>query len=319
MLVLDTVTGRAADAFYRSLGWQETGVVPNYALEPGRPAVGGDVLLEGPAVSGSGATVLIAPDSFKGSLTPSRSRGRSPTAGGGRGPMTRPAVPARRRRGGHARGRRGGRWLEMARGRGHRPASTARCVRAGCGRATAGGRSSRWPRPRGCRASTPEERDPTGASTVGTGEVLRAVIESGVEQVTLGIGGSATTDGGYGILEALGVGATPERDGFLHLDELDYLANVDLRVACDVTNPLLGPRGAAAIYGPQKGATPEQVERARRAPRALRRPAGRGGRARRAGDARGRRGRGRGVRPAVDPGPLSVVRAAARASTSSWS
>ena len=103
---------------------------------------------------------------------------------------------------------------------------------------------------------TPEERDPTGASTFGTGQVLRAVIDSGVEEVTIGIGGSATTDGGFGILEALGVRSDPERDGFLHLDKLGYLANIDVRVACDVTNPLLGARGAAATYGPQKGATP---------------------------------------------------------------
>jgi glycerate kinase len=89
--------------------------------------------------------------------------------------------------------------------------------------------------------------------------VLRAVIEAGVEEVTIGIGGSATTDGGFGILEALGVRRDPERDGYLHLDQLDYLGAVDVRVACDVTNPLLGERGAAATYGPQKGATPEQV------------------------------------------------------------
>ncbi len=87
---------------------------------------------------------------------------------------------------------------------------------------------------------TPEERDPTGASTYGTGKVLRTVIDSGVEEVTIGIGGSATTDGGYGILEALGVHRDPERDGYLHLDQLGYLATVDVRVACDVTNPLLG-------------------------------------------------------------------------------
>ena len=155
-------------------------------------------------------------------------------------------------------------WRRPAAGNGTRSRpptpSTDRCVRAGCGRATVGRRWWSWPRPPGCRVWTPEERDPTGASTYGTGEVLRAVIESGVEQVTIGIGGSATTDGGYGILEALGVRSDPERDGFLHLDQLDYLANVDVRVACDVTNPLLGSGGAAATYGPQKGASPGQVE-----------------------------------------------------------
>ena len=107
---------------------------------------------------------------------------------------------------------------------------------------------------------TTEERDPTGASTFGTGEVLREVIASGVDEVTIGIGGSATTDGGFGILEALGVSrGEGDRDGYLHLERLGALGHVAVRVACDVTNPLLGPRGAAATYGPQKGATPAQV------------------------------------------------------------
>ncbi|HET9614824.1 MAG TPA: glycerate kinase, partial [Candidatus Limnocylindrales bacterium] len=75
--------------------------------------------------------------------------------------------------------------------------------------------------------------------------------------VIVGIGGSATTDGGRGILEALGA----DDDGTtVSLDRLHPgLAAVDLEIACDVTNPLLGPRGAAATYGPQKGATPAQV------------------------------------------------------------
>ncbi len=101
------------------------------------------------------------------------------------------------------------------------------------------------------------ERDPIGASTRGTGEVLRAVLEAGVRTITLGIGGSATSDGGAGILRALG--ATIE-EGAVDLDGLDArLADVDLRIACDVTNPLVGPNGAAATYGPQKGASPAQV------------------------------------------------------------
>ncbi|HET9851715.1 MAG TPA: glycerate kinase [Candidatus Limnocylindrales bacterium] len=101
------------------------------------------------------------------------------------------------------------------------------------------------------------ELDPVGASTRGTGEVLRAVIDAGVRSITLGIGGSATTDGGAGILAALGVRIEA---GGIALDELDRrLADVELRIACDVTNPLLGPTGAAATYGPQKGATPQQV------------------------------------------------------------
>ena len=106
----------------------------------------------------------------------------------------------------------------------------------------------------------PSERDPTAASTYGTGELLRAVLDAGVRRIDLGVGGSATTDGGLGILAALGLGMTIEPEVVVHLDELDpRLAEVSLRIACDVTNPLLGPRGAAAVYGPQKGATPADV------------------------------------------------------------
>jgi glycerate 2-kinase len=90
------------------------------------------------------------------------------------------------------------------------------------------------------------ERDPIGATSVGTGELVGAAIDAGVRHVTLGIGGSATTDGGRGLLEGLA-------DGRRRLDE------TDLEVACDVSNPLLGPAGAAATYGPQKGATQDDV------------------------------------------------------------
>ena len=90
------------------------------------------------------------------------------------------------------------------------------------------------------------ERDPIGATSVGTGELLRAAIDAGARTIVLGIGGSATTDGGRGLLEAL-------------LDGGPDLGTVALEVACDVANPLLGPHGAAAIYGPQKGATPDDV------------------------------------------------------------
>ena len=107
----------------------------------------------------------------------------------------------------------------------------------------------------------PEERDPIGATSLGTGELLRAVVEAGIRQVTLGIGGSATTDGGTGLLRALG--ATISDDGTatsVDLSGLDpRLAEVELTVASDVTNPLLGPVGAAATYGPQKGATDAHV------------------------------------------------------------
>ncbi|MEZ0240716.1 MAG: glycerate kinase [Chloroflexota bacterium] len=102
-----------------------------------------------------------------------------------------------------------------------------------------------------------DELDPVGATTLGTGEVLRVVLDEGIREITLGIGGSATTDGGAGILRALG--ATID-DGLLDFSGLDpRLVEVALRIACDVSNPLLGERGAAATYGPQKGASPAQV------------------------------------------------------------
>ncbi len=101
------------------------------------------------------------------------------------------------------------------------------------------------------------ERDPLGATSVGTGQLLLAAIDAGATAITLGIGGSATNDGGRGILEALGA-TVREGGGVLSIDfaGLDSrLAGIDLRVACDVDNPLLGPHGAAATYGPQKGAS----------------------------------------------------------------
>jgi glycerate 2-kinase len=104
---------------------------------------------------------------------------------------------------------------------------------------------------------TTAERDPVGASTRGTGEVLRAVLDDGIRTITLGIGGSATTDGGAGILSALGAVVADERVDLAGMDP--RLVEVDLRIACDVSNPLLGSTGAAATYGPQKGATPELV------------------------------------------------------------
>jgi glycerate kinase len=103
------------------------------------------------------------------------------------------------------------------------------------------------------------ERDAWGATTHGTGDVLSAVLDAGIRDIALGIGGSATTDGGAGLLRALGA-VVGDDLGSVDLSALDpQLAEVRLRIACDVTNPLLGPDGAAAVYGPQKGATPELV------------------------------------------------------------
>jgi len=106
---------------------------------------------------------------------------------------------------------------------------------------------------------SPSERRPRRASTFGTGTVLRAAVEAGARRVVLGIGGSATTDGGCGLIAGLGAEV---RERLRPVEELrPLLGHVDLQVACDVANPLLGPTGAAAVYGPQKGASPEDVAR----------------------------------------------------------
>ncbi|MGI8829501.1 MAG: glycerate kinase [Candidatus Limnocylindria bacterium] len=125
---------------------------------------------------------------------------------------------------------------------------------------------------------SPEERTPENAglaSTRGTGDLLRAALDAGVEHITIGLGGSATTDGGSGMLAALGVHFTdgsgaelaPGGAALAGLSRIDAsgidprLGQVTLVVASDVTNPLCGTRGAAATYGPQKGADPDAVAR----------------------------------------------------------
>ncbi len=115
-------------------------------------------------------------------------------------------------------------------------------------------------------------RDARGATTYGTGQLLRAAFDSGRRRILVGIGGSATTDGGAGALQALGVrfrdssgtelvpGESPlPRIAAMDLSGLALPPDRRLLVACDVTNPLCGPDGAAAVYGPQKGASPEDV------------------------------------------------------------
>ena len=217
--------------------------------------------------------LLVAPDSFKGSLTSVAvargltdgwSRGRpddtirlSPLADGGEGTLDAVASA--------------GGWVEL-------PAMSRDPLgepldgrflrqddRAVVELATASG-LSRVP---------PERRDALAASTFGTGLIVAAAIGLGVRRVVLGLGGSATTDGGSGLLRALGVrfldadgrelpmgGGALERLARVDLSGLaPILAEVELVIASDVTNPLLGELGAAATYGPQKGADPAQVER----------------------------------------------------------
>lgn len=115
---------------------------------------------------------------------------------------------------------------------------------------------------------------PLHASSRGTGEVMAAAVRDGCRRIVLGIGGSASTDGGAGLVQALGArilntsGAelSPGGTALLDLAEVDLstlttgLGDVEVVVASDVDNPLTGPHGAAAVYGPQKGATPEDVD-----------------------------------------------------------
>ncbi|TVY09413.1 glycerate kinase [Paenibacillus cremeus] len=120
----------------------------------------------------------------------------------------------------------------------------------------------------------PEQRNPLYTTSRGMGDVIRAALDQGYRQFVIGLGGSSTNDGGLGMLSALGARFT-DRDGTLAEGfgrELATLAKADLSgldprlgecrltVACDVTNPLLGPQGASHIFGPQKGATPELVQ-----------------------------------------------------------
>jgi glycerate kinase len=99
---------------------------------------------------------------------------------------------------------------------------------------------------------------PMTASSRGLGEVLAAALDAGCRDLVVGVGGSASTDGGTGMLRALGARTEP---GHLDLGGLHpKLAEARIVVACDVDNPLAGPDGAAAVYGPQKGASPDQVD-----------------------------------------------------------
>jgi glycerate kinase len=206
-------------------------------------------------------TVLIAPDSFKGSLTSvevaralaagwTRARPNdeillAPLADGGEGTLIAiEAAGGWEWRDADATDPIGrpirARWLQSADG-----------ARAIVELAAASGLSR----------LAPSELDPLGASTLGTGEVVRAALDAGVRDITLGIGGSATNDGGAGILRGLGTTvAAMDQPAVVDLAGLDpRLGETRLRIACDVSNPLLGERGAAATYGPQKGATPDDV------------------------------------------------------------
>jgi glycerate kinase len=216
-------------------------------------------------------TVLAAPDSFKGSLTsvevaqalshgwrrarPGDSVRLTPMADGGEGTLD--AVAA------------AGGWTALpvaARDPLGRPIS-ARILRNGSRGVVELAQAS------GLSRVSREERDPLAASTFGTGMMLAAAIGLGIKHVVLGLGGSATTDGGSGVLAALGARfldgdgreLAPGGASLARLERVDLsaltpvLGEVRLTVASDVTNPLLGELGAAATYGPQKGANPSSV------------------------------------------------------------
>lgn len=119
-----------------------------------------------------------------------------------------------------------------------------------------------------------EKRDPRVTTTYGTGELIKAALAEGLAKIIIGIGGSATNDGGTGMARALGVrfldaaGQEVAAGGgsLAEICQIDAtgldprLKNTEIVVACDVDNPLCGTRGASAVFGPQKGATPEMVQ-----------------------------------------------------------
>jgi len=120
----------------------------------------------------------------------------------------------------------------------------------------------------------PELRDPKKTSTFGTGELIKSALDDGAKKLIIGLGGSATNDGGIGMMTALGVNFTDAqgnniepRGGCLKdIENIDLkyvdkrLADFKIMVACDVDNPLCGDKGAAAVFGPQKGADEDDIK-----------------------------------------------------------
>jgi glycerate kinase len=119
-----------------------------------------------------------------------------------------------------------------------------------------------------------EQRNPMLTSTYGTGEMIKQALDRGIEKIIIGLGGSVTNDGGAGMAQALGVqffnstgeaiqvcGGNLDQINQIDISQLDArLKNTKILIASDVNNPLCGPNGASAIFGPQKGATPEMVQ-----------------------------------------------------------
>lgn len=126
----------------------------------------------------------------------------------------------------------------------------------------------------GLELVAPQDRDILRASTFGVGQLIISALDRGATELLIGIGGSATNDGGAGMLTALGVSLTdadgaalpPGGAALARLEHIDVsgldprLAGIQVRIASDVTAPLLGAGGASAVFGPQKGAAPKDVE-----------------------------------------------------------
>jgi glycerate kinase len=233
-------------------------------------------MLDGQVTRPSGPRVVLAPDAFRGSLTAAQVADRlaeglaaarddvqplrCPVADGGEGTLDAALGAGFRRRPVRATGPLG------------RPVESGIAIRDGvavvemadaCGLARVGeGR-----------------QDPLGASSRGVGDLIRAALDQGCHKIVLAVGGSASTDGGAGMLQALGarlldadgIAVSPGGVGLTQLSRVD-LSGLDRRLpqtkivlASDVDNPLLGPDGAAAVYGPQKGASESDVRLLERA------------------------------------------------------
>ena len=215
--------------------------------------------------------ILIAPDKFKGSLgarnvaraIANGVRAALPTAeielvalaDGGEG--TAEAIQLAQ----------GGEWIDCPAHDALGRPITARYVWL----AQAGGAVMEMSAAAGLFRLAPNELDPTRATTFGVGEMMRHAIGHGAREIIIGIGGSATNDGGFGLARALGFRFLNRRTeaigntvpGLLKLDRIQPPNDLQLPkiiAASDVTNPLLGPQGATWTFGPQKGVTPDQVE-----------------------------------------------------------
>lgn len=217
--------------------------------------------------------IVLAPDSFKGSLSapqvcaalqngarrvfPDAQFEICPLADGGEGTLETLVQNA-------------GGWIKTARVQN----PSGRSIEARWGILSDGRGMVEMAQASGLVLVAPQNRDAKLASSFGTGQLIRAALRAGCREILIGLGGSATTDGGAGALSALGANLRDEREVVLRPGGADLLRlhSIDTRflepklerakitLLCDVTNPLCGQNGAARVYGPQKGATSEDVK-----------------------------------------------------------